>query len=293
MRVAFVVVVLAALACTAQGFGGFSGGSNYTWNETTAYTMAQFASAVYCEKDELIPWTCAVCNGQTDGFEVTAYFEDPVTGLEALAGVDVGDRSIVVSFEGSHNIQNWITNLKIKKADWTELPGAPKDALVHRGFLSAYQAVQKIVEEDVTDLVDKYPDFDVYVTGHSLGGALAALGALDLTVLRPGIPAHVYTFGSPRVGNDAFQLYFQSKIVNSIRVVHEKDIVPHLPFRFLAYHHVPREVWEHDGKYKVCNGSGEDASCSDSVLLPNTSDHAHYMGLKMSGCQERPPTQSL
>jgi predicted lipase len=50
-----------------------------------------------------------------------------------------------------------------------------------------------------------------------------------------------YTFGQPRVGNDAFATVFKS-LVNEYRVVHYADIVPHLPPEVLGFHHVPTEV---------------------------------------------------
>ena len=42
------------------------------------------------------------------------------------------------------------------------------------------------------------------VAGHSLGGALATLAALDIKRKLPGLKLRVYTFGSPRTGNHAF-----------------------------------------------------------------------------------------
>lgn len=57
----------------------------------------------------------------------------------------------------------------------------------------------------------------------------------------------VMTFGQPRVGNAAFASYYSRHVPNTIRVVNEHDIVPHLPpyFYFFpkkTYHHFPREV---------------------------------------------------
>jgi hypothetical protein len=55
------------------------------------------------------------------------------------------------------------------------------------------------------------------------------------------------TFGQPRVGNAAFASYFAEYVPKTIRVTHERDIVPHLPPYFfflpqLTYRHFPREV---------------------------------------------------
>merc|ERR1711916_55493 len=204
---AMLLRLLVAVAILGVGVSG----TKYHWDYPTAYTMAQYSSAVYCDKQELLDWSCAVCVGETEGFELRSYFEDRLTGEEAMVGVDVDSSMIVMSIEGTHDLEGTITDLEIIKTDLVGYPNAPSDAKIHRGFDRAYHAIQRMVEE-VTALVEEYPAFPVYVTGHSLGGALATLAALDLTVLKPKIPVHVYTFGAPRVGNDAFQLYFKSQI---------------------------------------------------------------------------------
>ena len=50
-----------------------------------------------------------------------------------------------------------------------------------------------------------------------------------------------YTFGQPRVGNEAFANVFKT-LVSEYRVVHYADIVPHLPPEVLGFHHVATEV---------------------------------------------------
>lgn len=57
---------------------------------------------------------------------------------------------------------------------------------------------------------------------------------------------HLLTFGQPRIGNAAFASCFYKYIPNTFRIVHNRDIVPHLPpyysFYWKSYHHYPREV---------------------------------------------------
>lgn len=67
---------------------------------------------------------------------------------------------------------------------------------------------------------------------------------------------------------------------------HYCDPVPHLPptLKEINWHHVATEIYE--GKdansYKQCNGSGEDPSCADGILLPfKPSDHLDYMGVSV------------
>lgn len=57
----------------------------------------------------------------------------------------------------------------------------------------------------------QYPGAPWYVIGHSMGAAMATLCSLDLKFrLQPSPDVRIYTFGSPRVGNDIFATFFQS-----------------------------------------------------------------------------------
>ena len=83
---------------------------------------------------------------------------------------------------------------------------------------------------------------------------------------------------------------------SSVRLTHGKDIVPSLPSsHVLGYHHFAREVWQlprsqlddsvKQMQFRVCDGSGEDPSCHDSVcflgLCHSLKDHLHYLGQHM------------
>jgi triacylglycerol lipase len=79
-------------------------------------------------------------------------------------------------------------------------PAGNNDTLVHQGFYEAYSRVQADVTTAVQSLRSRYPTASIAVTGHSLGGALAVLCALDYSE-RLGFDVTMYTFGQPRVGN--------------------------------------------------------------------------------------------
>ena len=150
----------------------------------------------------------------------------------------------------------------------------------------------------------------VLCTGHSLGAALSGLCALDMATgtdsgwlprSSGNLRVKMSNFGMPRVGNAAFASYFAQRVgvelLQATRVVHRYDIVPHLPLKDMPinerFHHVAREVWdEHETTgYKVCDGSGEDLSCSDS-LHPQQwlkADHMLYLGVPQNNCGTWPP----
>ncbi|KAI7757620.1 hypothetical protein M8C21_016511 [Ambrosia artemisiifolia] len=134
------------------------------------------------------------------------------------------------------------------------------------------------------------------VTGHSMGGAMAAFCGLDLALIYGSKNVQVVTFGQPRIGNAAFATYYSEVVPNTFRVTHEHDMVPHLPpyYQFFpqkTYHHFPREVWVYNiglgfliyEVEKICDDSGEDPDCSRSVSGNSISDHLTYFGVEM-GC---------
>lgn len=68
----------------------------------------------------------------------------------------------------------------------------------------------------------------VFFTGHSKGGALAALAARRFKAA--GVtPAGVITFGAPRVGDEKFASTYAVEVPNHWRFEHQDDVVPHLP----------------------------------------------------------------
>lgn len=103
----------------------------------------------------------------------------------------------------------------------------------------------------------KYPTASLLATGHSLGGALGQIAGLRLKA-KFGIKTEIHNYGCPRVGNAAMAQYITTKVDAIFRVVHNKDIVPHLAPESLEYHHSPFEIFwdEHMTTYKVCDISG-------------------------------------
>lgn len=124
----------------------------------------------------------------------------------------------IVVFQGT-KIQDWKTvedDLKFWHSRWKHMRFAA-------GFYDAYR---KLVP-DFGDYVNtcKKP---LYITGHSLGGAIAIIAAMNTKNA-----AACYTFGSPRVC-DITGLRTENKLP-IFRVVHEDDIVPSLPLIIMGY----------------------------------------------------------
>jgi hypothetical protein len=99
----------------------------------------------------------------------------------------------------------------------------PSGGRVHSGFHDAYEAVARSVGDRLAqaDVREK----PLFVTGHSLGGALATLAAARLAD-HPGGVAACYTFGSPRVGDEDWVARRRDPVH---RVVNAADGVTMLP----------------------------------------------------------------
>jgi triacylglycerol lipase len=163
---------------------------------------------------------------------------------------------IVVAFRGTEaptsleGIKDWLLtdacNLLIVPEGrlGTDLAAAGVAARFHQGFVDAIAAIWDPVYQTV-DREMKDAERPLWITGHSLGGALALLAAW--LFLRRTIAVHqIYTFGGPMVGNEfavaAFDREFAGKIS---RYVNDADPVPKLPTISLIanqYAHCQKEI---------------------------------------------------
>lgn len=145
---------------------------------------------------------------------------DPVTGLPAKSACFVvaeGHGATIVSFSGTDplKINDWIKDFTL----------APEPNVLHLGFTTAIDAVWPIVEAAIKRRTEQ----PLFFTGHSMGAALALLGA-ERALNRASItPTAVYTFGSPRTGGLDFFNSYATLGDKTFRLVHGHDIVATVP----------------------------------------------------------------
>ncbi|MES9978796.1 MAG: lipase family protein, partial [Candidatus Thiodiazotropha sp. 6PLUC5] len=124
----------------------------------------------------------------------------------------------------------------------------PDEVWVESGFNDIYRGEYGVVssmQQQLFALIDKYlasskPVSEVYITGHSLGGALSQLFMLDLALSRPEVTGENINFASPRVGNGAFVDFYRTQTPDTnLRVVNFHDAVPNMPPEELGFKHYP------------------------------------------------------
>jgi predicted lipase len=118
----------------------------------------------------------------------------------------------------------------------TDLAAAGVAARFHQGFVRAIGDIWEPFIECI-EAERKKDERPIWLTGHSLGGALALLAAWLLR--RKFIPVHqVYTFGGPMIGNEAVSEVFKREFPDKIfRYVNSPDPVPKLPTVSLIANH--------------------------------------------------------
>ena len=106
----------------------------------------------------------------------------------------------------------------------------------HVGFQAGFNAITNDVRSAVT--LSQQRNKPLFIAGHSLGAALAALAA-RFAVSQNQAPRAVYAYGMPRTGDAAFQTAYNGALGDvTYRLVHGRDLVARVPMSFLNYRHV-------------------------------------------------------
>jgi len=111
------------------------------YDETISKRLVYYSAAAFCQLDTLTNWTCgAACNAVPDVTSFT-YVADPTLVNFGYVAYNNKENEIVVSYRGSHNMDNWINNMNAVKIDY-QRDGAPFGAAVHAGFYYVYQTLE-------------------------------------------------------------------------------------------------------------------------------------------------------
>ncbi|XP_031503065.1 uncharacterized protein LOC116266111 isoform X2 [Nymphaea colorata] len=192
-------------------------------------------------------------------FEKICFLDNVSTDTQVAFWRDPIKRRLVIAFRGTEQAKwkDLRTDLMLVPAGLNpeRIGGDFKQEIqVHSGFLSAYDSVRNRILSLIRtsigfvkdDSEETRPTWHVYVTGHSLGGALSTLLALELSssqmAKRRAISVTMYNFGSPRVGNKRFAEAYNEVVKDSWRIVNHRDIIPTVP-RLMGYCHVAQPIY--------------------------------------------------
>ncbi|KAK9817879.1 hypothetical protein WJX72_003574 [[Myrmecia] bisecta] len=148
-----------------------------------------------------------------------------------------GADTVVIAFRGTASLANVLADLKMWRANHPAVQGQVclgTQPLVHTGFLASWQANgldQRVLQQMRSILSERKASatpLKVYMTGHSLGGALATLAAFDIQQQLQGqhhLQVCCYAYGAPRTGNHAFARLYNKAVPDTWHVINGQDAV--------------------------------------------------------------------
>ncbi|KAA6420730.1 MAG: hypothetical protein FRX49_09307 [Trebouxia sp. A1-2] len=225
----------------------------------TAIKLLYWCGFVY-EHDEgrnvlkLMPET-ALGLFKLDHFELVRCKEANVKCIVAWSS-----ETLLVAFRGTANVTNAFADIRawmVSQAPMTQhafLHSSPK---VHSGFHAAWDvsglkaAVTQLIKDNIS--AEQARHTTVFLTGHSLGGAMANLAALDLAHTMEWASVKVYTVGAPRAGNHAYAKMYNKVVPDTWGIINYRDPVPQMAkFWFLYARPGNKVLLYKDGDMIVC-----------------------------------------
>ncbi|KAH8689923.1 feruloyl esterase A precursor [Talaromyces proteolyticus] len=233
-------------------------------------------------------------NVSNTGATLIKFFNITSTDTQAVLWNLPSEKNIIVSIPGTASDRDWLTDFDFFLTNYAS-PGVvcPGGCQVHSGFVGAWNSLAPELMPALESALEANPDYRTVITGHSLGGALAQLAFASLSNAKYKVVG-AYTYGQPRVGNQAFADYIDSLAGASYnktgifyRVTHFNDGVPLLPPQILGFTHSLTEFWESTNKSQECTTyqcyGQESSECVDSAGGFGVNNaHVTYAGLQSS-----------
>ena len=177
--------------------------------------------------------------------KVHKFFNNKNTDLQAGITISETNKRISIVFRGSESIYDWYYDLSFFKKHLHD------NVYVHGGFYKQLHNDDMYlnITNELIELLSKNENYDIYITGHSLGAALSTLYGYELS-RQLSNKITVVSFASPRIGNGSFKVAFdKQENLKHYRISNKRDIVTAVPN--INFTHVGINITLTDSKYKI------------------------------------------
>ncbi|MDE3068703.1 MAG: lipase family protein [Verrucomicrobiota bacterium] len=203
------------------------------WRTANALALAHAADLAYEDDADKI-----LRQLQNWGFPAAGCRVFTMETAQALAAAN--EEMMVFAFRGTQpgKVADWLVDAEVLQDPWRQFFSGPDLGRVHHGFARNTARLWDLIREFAAAAGQNGPS--LWVSGHSLGGAMAVLAGAALFCSERQPVRGIYTFGQPRAGNPAFARRFGKRLKNALfRVVNNDDLVPHVPPVFIPFLLVP------------------------------------------------------
>jgi hypothetical protein len=201
------------------------------------YVLMRSSAATLCQSIYDKSWNCGTrCDKDSTLLQI---FKSNQTDGAGFIVLNQNINALIVTFRGSQSAYSYYldSNFILKSPTIFK---TVSNAKIHAGFHDVYQSLQSTVQDALDKYAQQYQNSRIIFTGHSLGGAMATLAAIDYFG-RTGNKQHVVTFGQPKVGNAEFADWTAGLNIEIKRIEAYRDLVPSLPPDWLFYKHTPQQ----------------------------------------------------
>ena len=152
------------------------------------------------------------------------------TNNKSFCYIFYNKNKIDICFKGTSNINDFYSNLQICPSNYFN----NTNIQIHNGFLSKYLSLKNSILSIINTIGinNDSKQIEISFNGHSSGGGIATIAALDFSYIYDNYNIKCYTFGAPIIGNSYFINEFNKRINknrnNSYRIINEYDIIPYL-----------------------------------------------------------------
>lgn len=179
---------------------------------------------------DIVPGTKATACGKDYDFGFVGEIANPRPGIT---------KAVVIAFRGTlepfrlHDpdprltLHDWLNNTASRQEPFPEAGLA--NVGVHQGFHRSLELMWPKIRQTVEAPGKPGPQTLLLITGHSKGGAIANLAAMQARHVWPAARVEVVTFAGARAGDQRFQAAYNQAVPNSVRYESWPDPVPELP----------------------------------------------------------------
>jgi hypothetical protein len=185
------------------------------------------------------------------------------------------DPKYVLALRGMQHASEWRTD-----SDYLQVTAAGGG--VQAGIWRTLQALHDVdselpLVEAIQELVPE--DHELLIVGHSLGGGVACVLAVELAAARPAARKPlVYTFGAPRVGDAEFAAALKDAVVGAYVVVNTLDLVPQLPPAAVGNRHGDPFLYQHAGTLQLFQAQVSSLRANHSLHTYGDADNLQAAG---------------